>query len=236
MNSFIPILLVAGLYLTLGPVLPLRRPWARCVLLIGLAYLSTRYLWWRWTHTLPTGFGSFENLWMWGVFAVEVLAYFSLSVMLVLLTRKADRTGEADAHEARLRALPPDQLPSVDLLIPTYNEDFEVLERTILGALNIDYPRLTVYILDDGKRDWLRDYCAAKGVRYVRRAKNEHAKAGNLNHALSVSTGEFVAVLDADFSPGRCSCSARSASSRTRGSGWCRRPNCSSTPTRSRST
>jgi cellulose synthase (UDP-forming) len=190
---------VAGLYLTLGPVLPLRRSWARCLLLGGLAYLSTRYLWWRWTDTLPGGVASFEHVWMWCVFGVEVLAYFSLSVMMVLLTRKADRSAEADAHEARLRALPASKLPNVHLFIPTYNEDFEVLERTILGALNIDYPRLRVCILDDGKRDWLRDYCAKKGVTYIRRDKNTHGKAGNLNNALAHSKAELVAILDADF-------------------------------------
>jgi cellulose synthase (UDP-forming) len=198
-NSSIPVLLVIGFYFTLGPVLPLRRPWARCILLLGLTVLSSRYLWWRWTRTLPTGLGSFENLWMWGIFGVEMLAYFSLSVMMVLLTRRADRTEEADRHEARMRALPSSKLPSVDVLIPTYNEDFEVLERTILGAINIDYPRLTVYVLDDGKREWLRDYCAAKGVRYVRRERNLHGKAGNLNNGLTVADGDLVAVLDADF-------------------------------------
>ena len=38
---------------------------------------------------------------------------------------------------------------TVDLFIPTYNEPFEVLEKTITGALCLDYPHARVWILDD---------------------------------------------------------------------------------------
>ncbi|MGH2582756.1 MAG: hypothetical protein ACRDFQ_07655 [Anaerolineales bacterium] len=40
---------------------------------------------------------------------------------------------------------------SVDVFIPTYNEDLEVLEATVTGALKIRYPHIT-YVLDDGHR------------------------------------------------------------------------------------
>ncbi|MCA3254823.1 MAG: glycosyltransferase, partial [Alphaproteobacteria bacterium] len=56
---------------------------------------------------------------------------------------------------------------------------------------------------DDGRRPWLRDYCAAKGVGYITRPHNRGAKAGNINHALGVTTAPFVMVLDADFVPKR---------------------------------
>jgi cellulose synthase (UDP-forming) len=94
-------------------------------------------------------------------------------------------------------------LPTVDVLIPTYNEDLEVLERTIVGAKSIDYPNTRVWVLDDGRRDWLEEFCASKGVGYLRRPDNRHAKAGNINHALGLTDGEFVAIFDADFVPHR---------------------------------
>jgi cellulose synthase (UDP-forming) len=56
-------------------------------------------------------------------------------------------------------------------------------------------------VLDDGRRDWLRDYAAAKGLGYLRRDDNSHAKAGNINAALKRTDGDFVLVLDADFVP-----------------------------------
>ena len=38
---------------------------------------------------------------------------------------------------------------------------------------------------------------------YLTRPNNEHAKAGNINHALSKTDAELFAVLDADFAPRR---------------------------------
>ena len=56
-------------------------------------------------------------------------------------------------------------------------------------------------MLDDGRRAWLRDLCEAHGVRYVTRPDNRDRKAGNHNHALTVSTAPFIVSMDADFVP-----------------------------------
>src|SRR5262249_1537570 len=66
---------------------------------------------------------------------------------------------------------------------------------------SMDYPNFTVWVLDDGRRPWLRDFCAAQRVRYLARADNQHAKAGNINHALAHTDAELFVVLDADFVP-----------------------------------
>ena len=50
---------------------------------------------------------------------------------------------------------------------------------------------------------WLKAFCEAKGVGYLNRPDNAHAKAGNINHALTQTSGEFVAIFDADFVPQR---------------------------------
>ena len=97
----------------------------------------------------------------------------------------------------------PKQLPSVDVYIPTYNEPLEVLEKTITGALCLDYPNFKVWVLDDGRRPWLKAFCEAKGVGYLTRPDNAHAKAGNINHALTKTNADFVAIFDADFIPQR---------------------------------
>jgi cellulose synthase (UDP-forming) len=71
----------------------------------------------------------------------------------------------------------------------------------------LDYPDATVWVLDDTRRKWLREYCAAVGARYITRDNNRDAKAGNLNNGLAVTASEtnapFILVLDADFSPRR---------------------------------
>ncbi|HXF90752.1 MAG TPA: glycosyltransferase family 2 protein, partial [Candidatus Nitrosotenuis sp.] len=76
---------------------------------------------------------------------------------------------------------------------------------SIIGCLHLDWPKdkLKVWVLDDGKRDWLQEYCQKKGAGYIRRHYNIHAKAGNLNHASDLTDGKFIAVFDADFVPYR---------------------------------
>ena len=82
----------------------------------------------------------YEVGWVYFCFAVEALALFDAFILYLAFLRTSDRSAEADAHEARMRALPSDKLPSVDVYIPTFNEPMEVLEKTITGALCLDYP------------------------------------------------------------------------------------------------
>ena len=77
------------------------------------------------------------------------------------------------------------------------------MEKTITGALCLEYPNFTVWVLDDGRSAWLKEFCQAKGVGYLTRPDNSHAKAGNINHALTKTNADFVAVFDADFIPQR---------------------------------
>ncbi|HEX9310709.1 MAG TPA: glycosyltransferase [Gemmatimonadaceae bacterium] len=88
----------------------------------------------------------------------------------------------------------------VDVFITCFDEPLEVLRRTALGARAIRYPHRT-YMLDDGKREEVRAMAEALGIGYIRRVGNENFKAGNLNHAFSVTHGEFILQLDADHVP-----------------------------------
>ena len=88
----------------------------------------------------------------------------------------------------------------VDVFITDFDEPLEVLRRTAIGARAIKYPHRT-FMLDDGKRDEVKAMADALGIGYIRRDGNEHAKAGNLNHALEVTSGEFILQLDADHVP-----------------------------------
>ena len=72
----------------------------------------------------------------------------------MFLARLSDRTPDADRNAAWLEAQRP--LPLVDVFICTYNEEEAILERTIVGALSMDYARYRVWVLDDGRRAWLR--------------------------------------------------------------------------------
>ena len=91
---------------------------------------------------------------------------------------------------------------TVDVFVPTYNEPLDVIRRTILGAMHMDYRHVT-WLLDDGNRPEVAALAEELGCRYLARTSNEGAKAGNLNNGLLHATGEFVAIFDADHVPQR---------------------------------
>ncbi|MEQ4923400.1 UDP-forming cellulose synthase catalytic subunit [Proteus hauseri] len=97
------------------------------------------------------------------------------------------------------------QWPTVDIFIPTYNEALQVVKPTIYASMNIDWPKdkLTIYLLDDGSRPEFKAFAQEVGIRYIAREKHDFAKAGNINHALTQATGEFVAIFDCDHIPTR---------------------------------
>jgi cellulose synthase (UDP-forming) len=199
-----PTAFVLGAVYLLGPSLPLSRTWARVTVFAAVWLIVVRYLDWRlFTTVLPVHGPRYEIAWVWICFTVELLALADALILYLIFLRASDRRVEADEHEAQLRTSPPDAFPSVDVYIPTYSEPLDVLEKTITGALCLEYPNFTVWVLDDGRRAWLKEFCEAKGVGYLTRPDNSHAKAGNINHALTKTNAEFVAVFDADFIPQR---------------------------------
>lgn len=92
-------------------------------------------------------------------------------------------------------------LPTVDIFLPTYSEPVEMLRRSVLGCQALSYPRKQIYLLDDQRRPEMRALALELGCNYRDRPDNRHAKAGNMNAALPTSSGDLIAVLDADFIP-----------------------------------
>lgn len=186
-------------------VLNRRTTWHR-LLLFGIAFLfAGRYIWWRATSTLAPPGLTFDFLASGSLFLFEAAALVGSLSAFVMLTRTRDRSPDATEN---LGWWEPGPMPKVAILIATYNEELEVLERTVVGALALRHPRKEIFVLDDGRRDWLRDYCGRMGVGYITRPDNKGAKAGNMNHALALLDAspeppDFVAVLDADFVPHR---------------------------------
>jgi cellulose synthase/poly-beta-1,6-N-acetylglucosamine synthase-like glycosyltransferase len=202
MGNFGPTLLVIGAAALTLPYLNPRDTRTRAVLFGACLVLAARYVVWRLTATLPPFGWHIGNLFAWTFASLEAVSSIGWSICFITLIRVRDRSAEATANEAWLLEQP--QPPRVAVLITTYNEEESILQRSIVGALAIDYPALEVCVLDDGRRDWLRRLCEAKGARHLTRPDNSHAKAGNINHAIELlkrdpEPPEFVAVFDADF-------------------------------------
>ena len=155
----------------------------------GLALLSLAYglywLWWRWTSTLNPDAMVFSLL----LVSAETWGWVSAALFLF---------GAWTIPKREPLPAPPGK--RVDVFITAYDEPLEVLRRTAIGARAIRYPHRT-YFLDDGKRDELKRIAEELGIGYIRRAGNANAKAGNLNFALQVTSGEFILQLDADHYP-----------------------------------
>jgi cellulose synthase (UDP-forming) len=186
----------------------------RIIFLTIAAFISVDYFFWRTFFTLtyydPLSFTCALLLYFAELYGFTVYA-LSLFVNIEPLNRP-------------VAPLPKDRnlWPSVDVMIPTYNEDRELLEITLVSALQINYPadKFRVYLCDDGGTDQrcnsndpdmslqskarradLQELCRQTGAIYVTRERNEHAKAGNLNNALKHSNGDLVLILDADHVP-----------------------------------
>ena len=91
---------------------------------------------------------------------------------------------------------------SVDVFVTTINEPVTILRRTLVNVMGMHYPHRT-WLLDDGRRPEMKTLAKELGCNYLTRPDNKHAKAGNLNHALEHSKGDFIAVFDADHAPNR---------------------------------
>jgi len=110
------------------------------------------------------------------------------------------RTITDDTDKTSLPIQLHDAITEIDVYITTYGEDLETIRQTVAAALAMD-GRHNTYILDDGKSDEVRALAADLGASYIVREGNAGAKAGNINHALTVTSGEFFVILDADFVP-----------------------------------
>lgn len=98
--------------------------------------------------------------------------------------------------------------PAIDVIIPCYNEDTDMVMRVVKAALDMDYPKqlLEVHLCDDGRDNEKRRGIAKlkrvgkyHNVHYVTRPDNSFAKPGNVNNALQKTSGHLIVQFDADF-------------------------------------
>jgi cellulose synthase (UDP-forming) len=163
-----------------------RRGLIHAVALFAIA-VTFAYLAWRLTSTIA--------LRWWWIAVPLFVAEVHNAIGLVLYTIALWRVDAGAPPESTLR-----RRLRVAVLIPTYNEPPDVLLPTIAAAVALK-PKHETWVLDDGRRDEIRELAETLGARYLARPTNEHAKAGNLNHALAHIEADVIGVLDADHVP-----------------------------------
>jgi len=166
-------------------------------------FATARYGYWRTVQTWE-GVTSGGRIYQWDTLIVLVLLAAEYYAFITLFLGYFQT---ARPLHRRTLPLPADThlWPSIDVLIPSYNEPLDIVRATVIGALSMEYPadKLRVFLLDDGRRKEFATFASQIGVGYVTRPTNEHAKAGNINHALRRTRSEYVAIFDCDHVPTR---------------------------------
>lgn len=161
------------------------------IILALTLFLYARYLLWRGLYTLNTDDWA-SLLASWTVYTAEAYAF----VQIVLFAYHA--WSPLERQPVPLRGY-----PIIDIFVTVVDEPLSILRRTLIGCLHQDYPqeRYRVHVLDDGQRDEIRSLAGSLNCGYIRRTDRQHAKAGNLNHALQKTSGEIIAIFDVDHVP-----------------------------------
>jgi len=185
----------------------------RRVVVYASMLISLRYIVWRVLESMPTPAWTAFNGFALGLIAVEIANFYITTTGVDFpRDRRArpslkpftinwrNRTPEANARIDWYGS----NAPPVEIFIPTYDEAWSILEKAIVGATSQMYPNFRVWVLDDGRREWLREKAEQYGANYISRCDNGGYKAGNINGALrqlqaSGVRVHFIALLDADF-------------------------------------
>jgi cellulose synthase/poly-beta-1,6-N-acetylglucosamine synthase-like glycosyltransferase len=163
-----------------------RRRIIRAAALTALA-MSVIYLVWRGAFTL--------NLSAWWIsvplYVLEIAGFIAFALFTYSLWDIDSLLAPPQVTRTNAR---------LAVLIPTYDEDEEILLPTVAAAVAMQLEHET-WVLDDGDRLQVRRLADALGARYLARSSHEHAKAGNLNNALNRVDADIVAIFDADHVP-----------------------------------
>lgn len=184
---------VVLIVVALGAILPKAGTFFRFAFILISGFIALRYIMFRSFYTLD-----FSSLaaWILGG-ALYVAELYCMLLHLLGLTVNI-------APVKRKTPVYPQKQHTVDVFIPTYDEDVSVSYITALACKNFDYPadKVNVYILNDGSRLTrlntpatskaayarhleLKKMAESAGIHYLTRADGNHAKAGMLNAALS---------------------------------------------------
>lgn len=205
-------------YAVLGIMLVLnelgQKPFFRILMFTCAGFIMLRYIFWRTFYTI--GSDTFAGtVFSFLLYSAEAYCIILTFLGMFINVHHVRRDGMAPKGE-------PSNWPSVDVLIPSYNETTDILRDTIIAASQMRYAegKINVYLCDDGGTDQKRNdpdpavanaaqvrhfelqaLCELLDIKYLTRAENQHAKAGNINASMAQTSGDLVVIFDADHMP-----------------------------------
>ena len=129
------------------------------------------------------------------IFCVGLLVYIYVGYPLIVIV-----LAKIFRHPVQKQSI----LPSVTVVIPTFNEEVVIAEK-IENTLHLDYPqdRIQILVCDDASEDRtveiVKSYAWA-GVE-LSQGTARSGKVAGLNRALGPATGEIFVIADADILP-----------------------------------
>ena len=155
---------------------------------------SIFYIVWRVANTIPTKFGAISLILGIIYLAIELVDLAEFLIQYIILYMP----------EVTLKKSETKEVPDVDILIATINEEEKLIEANIKAYLNmiyLDKEKIHIYVCDDGNRENIKRLSQKYSVGYITRNNNENAKAGNYNNALKHIHSKYIATFDADMCP-----------------------------------
>ena len=171
----------------------------RNIIFILSILFSSLYLIWRLFWTLPLDQSIGEIIFAIILLLSEIITTFTSFELIIQKMKNRTKV-----------LIPPvlqkEDYPEVDIFIATHNESVDLLYKTINACTFLEYPDdqlVHIYVCDDQNRQEVKRLAEHFGVHYIGIDNNQHAKAGNFNHALSLTHSPFIVTFDADMIPER---------------------------------
>lgn len=116
-----------------------------------------------------------------------------------------------ETEKTEIQLLEPEFCPMVSILIPAHNEE-KVIGRTLLSMLALNYPKdkLEIIVINDNSSDnsakiltGIKEKHPERNIKIINttKANGGRGKSNALNIGFAESTGEYIAVYDADNTP-----------------------------------
>lgn len=140
----------------------------------------------------PIGFSLKYQIEPWCLLLILCNVIFTLKEVVIDWAR--------EKHKSLLHKLRADEEfrnETVDVFITIVNEPIDIIEASIVSALNIEWSK-KIYLLDDGANKKHEELAARLGVNYIKRTDRFQYKAGNINNALALTSSSYILILDAD--------------------------------------
>ena len=147
-----------------------------------------------------------------------ILGFYTIAVVIITLYTFGEfhlvyflvTRNRKNRFHAQLPDVKPENLPTVTVQLPMYNEQY-VAAAVIDSCAKLEYPagKLEIQVVDDSTDETVAivneraEYWNSQGVnvKVVHRENRQGFKAGALKDATPSAVGEFIAIFDADFRP-----------------------------------